>query len=143
MELAEALDLVVAQTGHHRFRELLDPAHPDYNPGYGPVVLRMAAGLSPHPPYVSPPPRLESPRPTPPPTPAPPLSPEGQQARVLLVDYARLDVLVNACPHRGCKTGCGQAKCEAGKGDMDGGSIASIVHCRACVIDSAEPPKSS
>ena len=42
MTLAEALDIVVARTGHRRYRELCDPAHPDYNPDYIPVVIRLA-----------------------------------------------------------------------------------------------------
>jgi hypothetical protein len=44
MTLAEALDLAVARTGHARYRELVDPAHRDFNPDYIPVVMRMASG---------------------------------------------------------------------------------------------------
>jgi hypothetical protein len=39
---SEALNLVVARTGHRRYRELLDPAHPDHNPAYWPIVRALA-----------------------------------------------------------------------------------------------------
>ena len=51
-----------------------------------------------------------------------------------LAELGRLDALVNACPHRGCRTGCGNAECRAGRGDQSlDRTIASIGHCRKCV----------
>jgi hypothetical protein len=41
----EDLELVVAATGHARYREVTDPAHPDYRPAYREVVAREAARL--------------------------------------------------------------------------------------------------
>ena len=46
---SEALALVVARTGHRRFLEQLDPAHPDYDPRYWPHVRRMAEEPPPEP----------------------------------------------------------------------------------------------
>lgn len=42
MNLQEALDIAVQKTGVARFRELLDPSHPDYNPSYERVVMHYA-----------------------------------------------------------------------------------------------------
>lgn len=39
---AESLEIAVARTGHARFRELLDPAHADYDPRYWDVVREVA-----------------------------------------------------------------------------------------------------
>jgi hypothetical protein len=51
-----------------------------------------------------------------------------------LAEFGRLDQLVNACPHRGCHTGCGNAECRAGRGDQGlGRTIASLAWCRLCV----------
>ena len=47
MTLAEALELAVTRTGHARFRDLLDPKHPDYNPAYEAVVRQIATGEPP------------------------------------------------------------------------------------------------
>lgn len=48
MILIEALDIVISRTRHERYRELCDPAHPDYNPAYIPIVFQMA-GAQPDP----------------------------------------------------------------------------------------------
>ena len=40
--LAFALDTVIARTGHRRYRDLCDPEHPDFNPGYIPIVRALA-----------------------------------------------------------------------------------------------------
>jgi len=86
----------------------------------------------------------ETERPTPTtPTPGetyafPPESSEPASVQ-MLAEHKRLRELVDACPHRGCKTGCGNAECNAGKGDQAGGAIASLVHCRRCVADLGEP----
>ena len=45
---------------------------------------------------------------------------------------------VNACPHRGCRTGCQAAKCSANRGDFAGGSEASMGHCLKCVTSQCE-----
>lgn len=45
MDLQSALDIVVARTRHGRYRELCDPAHPDYNPAVVDYVLRRAGEL--------------------------------------------------------------------------------------------------
>jgi hypothetical protein len=44
MELEEALEIVIARTGHERFRTLCDPDHPDFNPAYASLVIAMATG---------------------------------------------------------------------------------------------------
>jgi hypothetical protein len=46
MNLSQAIDIVVARTGHERFRELTDPAHPAYDPAYAPWIMAQA-GASP------------------------------------------------------------------------------------------------
>lgn len=132
MELAEALD-IVAEKYTPRFRELCDPGHPDYNPANIPIVLRLARGESPHPPRPIPPTKPAETKRAPGPTPRR-TSPEGAKAVALIRQAQQADELVNRCPHRGCRTGCGQAECRAGRGDLgEGGLIASIGHCRRCV----------
>lgn len=42
MELSEALEIVIARTGHERYRELCDPASPAHDPRYEAIVLSMA-----------------------------------------------------------------------------------------------------
>lgn len=64
----------------------------------------------------------------PPPRPAP----TGSE---LLVQYRELDAAIAERGCRGCKTGCGNAECNEGRGDQAGGSIASIVHCRRCIAE--------
>lgn len=44
-DFAADLDLVLSRTGHLRYRDLTDPAHPDHDPHYIPVVRAMAARL--------------------------------------------------------------------------------------------------
>lgn len=52
--LAEALDVVVGRTKVERYRDLCDPSHPDYNPNYSAIVLRMAGFLPPEePPFAT------------------------------------------------------------------------------------------
>lgn len=69
-----------------------------------------------------------------------PASPPPNPFVAQLAEFRRLDLLVNACPHRGCRTGCGNATCAVGKGDQGlGGTVASLMHCRACVSAPAEP----
>lgn len=57
----------------------------------------------------------------------------SRAALAILAGCQALDVKVNACPERDCKTGCGNAQCRAKKGDQAGGLIASIEWCRQCV----------
>lgn len=42
MNLSEALDIVVARTGHERFRALCDPADPAYDPAYPAYIIARA-----------------------------------------------------------------------------------------------------
>ncbi len=45
----ESLERVVARTGHRRFRDLLDPAHPDFNPAYWATVRQLDGQPAPAP----------------------------------------------------------------------------------------------
>lgn len=47
MTEAEALDKAVRLTGYARYRELLDPAHPDHDRRFWPIVWAIAAGYEP------------------------------------------------------------------------------------------------
>lgn len=47
MDLAEAVRVAVDRTGHRRYAELLDPAHPDFNLAYEPIVRAIAEGRAP------------------------------------------------------------------------------------------------
>lgn len=64
--LDEDLDLVIALTKHKRFRQLVDPDHPDYQPGYVATIHAMAesyrANQPPKPiePVAPPPPEIPS-----------------------------------------------------------------------------------
>ncbi|MDR3638686.1 MAG: glycosyltransferase family A protein [Isosphaeraceae bacterium] len=115
---AQLLERAVALSRVERLRQLVDPNHPDYDPRYWATVSRLARQTEGK--------RVASPN-------------RGTQARGLLAEWKRLDVLVNECPSRGCKTGCGNAECRAGKGDQGGGTIASITRCRQCVSDPVQP----
>jgi len=42
MNLSEALDIVVARTGHVRYRDLCDPKHPAFDPTYPPWIISQA-----------------------------------------------------------------------------------------------------
>jgi hypothetical protein len=42
MTIDQALDIVVARTGHERFRSLCDPAHESYDPAYPPYIVARA-----------------------------------------------------------------------------------------------------
>lgn len=75
MEFAQALDLVVARTKHERYRHLVDPTHPDFNPAYRATILVMAGALEP-------PPTADA---------APGTTPNRHAAR---------DLLVRSCDHR-------------------------------------------
>jgi hypothetical protein len=47
MEIAEAIEVVIARTNHERFRELCDPSHPDYQPLMVQRVIALAEGRDP------------------------------------------------------------------------------------------------
>lgn len=101
MDLPRALDIVVSRTGHVRYRELCDPAHPDYNPAYIPLVLRQAEDDAPLP------------------VPVPSVTAQ-------LDMIARM----KACPHwikAGC--GCSLNRCGLGKGDAGEVSHADCFAC--------------
>jgi hypothetical protein len=124
--LAEAIEAAVARTG---FVHLSDLAA--RKPEYEKIVRMLAEGAAPalvltDGVFVSPQMQKES--------------QADWQARVaiardILFANREMDVRVNACPHRGCRTGCGQATCNAGRGDMGGGTLASISHCRSVVAE--------
>jgi hypothetical protein len=44
MTPAEAVEILVARTGHARYRQLSDPASPEYRPEYAALALRLVAG---------------------------------------------------------------------------------------------------
>lgn len=51
MTIAEALDYIVGLTGHDRFRQLCDLAHPDFHPDAPALMIRLASeGWTPPPP---------------------------------------------------------------------------------------------
>lgn len=116
MTLAEALDVVVARTGHARYRALCDPSHPAYDPAYVAFILRLAGG----------------PAPDIPPTPDPVL-PMG-------IDHA-LDVIRrrDRCPHYVPRRdfaalgiadcGCGFDHCRARSGRSGGITLADCASC--------------
>jgi hypothetical protein len=43
----QALEIVVGRTGHKRYRQLVDPTHPDYDHRYLELVRQLAAGQVP------------------------------------------------------------------------------------------------
>ena len=108
---AQALDLVVAHTGHARYRDLLDPAHPSYDPSFWPVVLGMAAGFSGLP------------------APPPPGPPPGPRRTRRTVAVERVNTVGVLC--RSCASGCGKAVCHAGRGD-EAGNV-SMADCFRCL----------
>lgn len=58
-DLEEALNIMVARTGHARYRELCDPTHPAYDPAFPPWIIAQAG--------MEPPPTLAYTRNVPPP----------------------------------------------------------------------------
>lgn len=113
MTISEALDRVIAQSGHVRYRDLCDPAHPDYQPGYVEMVLVMAS---------SPRPIGALHRPVEQPT-----IPRPPAVAVTLNLIQR----IRACPHWvKASCGCMPNRCRLGKGDQ--GHV-SLDDCRRCL----------
>jgi hypothetical protein len=110
----QALEIVVARTGHERFRTLCTadwPTHLDYRR----TVLRMAGML--------------------------PAEPEHAAAVVAVGPRNRFGLAwlaeVNTCLYRECRTGCQLSRCWAGKGtrwatDEPWGE-ATLADCRKCL----------
>ena len=99
-------------TGHRRYCELMDPARPDHNADYGPLLIAMATGAATALPSVA--------------------SPD------LAADLARR-ALILECDYLGPPSGCGCQSlrvCFAGKGRSPGGGPGPDVapsDCLACV----------
>ena len=122
MTTAEALDLVVARTGHQRYRDLCDPSHPDHDPGYIEYVLALAEGKSPD----------ESPAPD-----APPASMSRSDE---IRDHRLLTALAKTCPYREntSSCGCGVSICHASLGpsriDPKAVSLDDCVQCVSALV---------
>lgn len=86
---AEALAEAIRRTGHARYADLVDPAHPDYQPAYW-THIRRAAGVNPE---------VNSPPPT------PSVVPLSVSLRAVQLGYRRC--LYSA--HEGC--GCTGTHC--------------------------------
>ena len=110
---AEALDIVVLRTGHTRFRELLDPGHPDYDPRFWEHVRNLAAlppWMADKPPEYAPP---------------PPVLPEpaaAWRARIATCPYREP-------PGKGC--GCQAARCWARRAGLNG--LVGDADCYGCL----------
>lgn len=109
MTVASALDILVARTGHVRYRELCDPVQPAYNPSYIGLVIRLASGL----------PDPQTPGPVP------------------LSTSLNLLARMRSCPHRSPRTDCGcggLATCALEKG-KDG--LVNYRDCQDCLSGSS------
>lgn len=104
MTLAEAIAIVSARPGHRRYRDLCDPNHPEFNPDYEPVVLRLAAEPFP---------------------PAPATAAPTARQSVALVRR------MNACLFRSAGASCGCAG--AGRCALRHGAVISHLDCFACL----------
>jgi len=113
MLLSEAIDITVAKTKHERFRELLDPSHPDYQPKYEGVVRAIAEGRQ----YI----------PGPAPVALPPSWSFGTQLRLKALAF---DCLYAAQP--GWR-GCGCRGCYAKGTKTNQAPDASLRECLECV----------
>lgn len=80
---AEALERAVTKRNHPRFRELVDPAHPDYQPAYWRVIREIAEGKTP-----TDPPRPVPPRPARDDRPLPSLVRQAASAAVAVAQHA-------------------------------------------------------
>lgn len=109
MDLAEAVEAVVAETGNPRFRDLCDSDHPAYDPRYVAYVLRRAGSLPVTPHHSSSLP-ITSPLPT-------------------VAESWDLTRRMKACPFRSIRPGgCNCARCALRRGDA-----VSRVDCFACL----------
>lgn len=96
MTLQQAIDIVVARTGHERFRSLCDPSSPVYDRGYEAVVLELAG--------------------------APDVEIDRTHAPTLATSLAIRNA-VRTCPWRDPRPNCGcegLARCAIGYGDRAG-----------------------
>lgn len=120
MELAEAIEIVVGQSKHERFRELTNPAHPSYHPRYVSLVIAMATGgtLAPESPSSRP---ILSPAPSP-----PAANPHMERLH-----------LIYSCDYRGEPIGCGCNRtnhCGLGRGTFRSSPYeVSLSECMACI----------
>lgn len=122
MTLSEALDIVVGQTGHERFRELCDPGHPAYHPGTAAVVFRWARGEA-----LSEPPSVRGHGET---VDGPGVAVEPSRPPVAgVIEFHRR---MRACEHwqRSSGCGCGLNRCALGKGRA---GVVSHEDCRICL----------
>lgn len=117
MDIREALDIVIAQTRHERFRELCDPKNKDYVPAYVDWVISQASA-----PQGGPAPA----QPAPPPAPA-----------QTITNIARM----KACPSWEASTscGCGVNICKSNRGRGPDPSRVSHLDCFAC-MESPDSP---
>ncbi len=108
MEYLEALEIVVARTGHVRYRELCDSSHPDHAAWRKRVLALVRGELAPQ--EASPPnPRLAA--------------------------QLKLQALVMKCPQRDTSVpcGCGMAVCRLNKGGGIDPTRVALRECEACV----------
>lgn len=115
MVIGQALDLVIAQTGHERFRSLCDPSHTDFRPDYVGLVMKLAIDPS----LIT--------------SPLQPSRPRPHLSNGRLLDLVQR---IHACPHWsksdcGCLANC----CAIGKGE--GGRV-TIEDCRECLDGCSE-----
>lgn len=119
--ISAAVEAVVRRTRHARYRQLVDPDHPDYRPEYVAGILAAAGRL------VDP-----APGPAPDPEPVPADDPAAPSGADLLAN-------ARACPHRGPipeaeREGCGCARrCSAGRSPRPNGGV-TVLDCWACPI---------
>jgi len=102
----QALDEAVHRTAHERYRDYINPSHPDYDPRYWVIVRAIAEGRS-----YKPEPRLD-----------PALIPVSQA-------FA-LHRLMNACQYRAHDAACG---CSGHRCGLRHGRPAAIVSNRDCL----------
>lgn len=111
---ADALDIVVARTGHMRLREYLDPSHPDHDHRYWRHVRRLAKLY------------IEG-------TATTPVSDRDTTRRDL---SAAVRARILECPHRTTWSICGcDGWCAIGRGNLtrSGRYYVSWDDCKACL----------
>lgn len=113
MTWQDALELEVARSGHHRYRELCADGHPDHEAWRARLLAR--AGGAPVPPPVQP---RSAPIP-----PSPPLIP--------VAESIRLTKAMKACPYRNT-VGCGCAGAWCGLRPR-GKQLVSHLDCFECI----------
>ncbi len=120
MEFAEALEIAVAKLNHPRLRELTDPAHTDFDPGYIELVRQIAEDTENRLLHVDM-------------APPPAERPAWREQRLL-------QILVRQCFYRDDVPGCGCHKCWARLGDYpaepDRSSQDNCERCMAKLLSS-------